>query len=55
MYGVASSSADLTTAFTNIGILLAVSISAVLLAWAALTGLGFGLRKVKKYITGKHF
>jgi len=55
MYSIASSSADLTTAFSNVGILIAVAVAAVLIAWAALTGLGFGLRKAKKYVTGRHF
>lgn len=55
MWDVASSSAALTSAFGNIGILFAVAITAILTAWAALVGLGFGLRKAKKYVTGKHF
>jgi len=55
IYSVASSSADQATLYTNLGILLAVAISAVLIAWASLTGLGFGLRKTRKYITGNHF
>jgi len=55
MWDVASSTAALTTAFTNIGTIFAVAIAAILVAWAGLVGLGFGLRKAKQYITGKHF
>jgi len=55
MWEVASSSSALTTAFANIGVLFAVAIGAILVAWASLTGLGFGLRKAKKYVTGRHF
>jgi len=55
MWDVASSSAALTTAYANIGVLFGVAIAAILAAWASLTGLGFGLRKAKRYVTGKHF
>jgi len=55
MFDVASSTSALTTAFGQIGVILTLSIAAVLTAWAALTGLGFGLRKAKKYVTGRHF
>jgi len=55
MWHVASSTDALTTAFTNIGVIFAVAIAAILVAWASLTGLGFGLRKAKKYVTGRHF
>jgi len=55
MFTAASSSAALTSAFTDVGIVIAIAIAAVLAAWAGLTGLGFGLRKAKKYVTGKHF
>jgi len=55
MWPVASSSAALTQAFGDIGVLFLLAITAILAAWASLTGLGFGLRKAKKYVTGKHF
>jgi len=55
MWPVASSTEALTTAYTNIGTIFAVAIAAILVAWASLTGLGFGLRKAKRYITGKKF
>jgi len=55
MWDVASSTSALTTAFGNIGVIFAVAITAILVAWAALVGLGFGLRKAKKYVTGRHF
>jgi len=55
MWDAASSTAALTTSFSNVGVVLAVAIAAILLAWAGLVGLGFGIRKAKKYVTGKHF
>jgi len=55
MWDAASSTASLTTAFGNIGVVFAVAIAAILVAWAGLVGLGFGLRKAKKYVTGRHF
>jgi len=55
MFPVASSTDALNTAFANIGVIFAVAIGAILIAWASLTGLGFGLRKAKKYVTGRHF
>jgi len=55
MYDVASSSAALTGAYASIGTLIALAVTAVIGAWAALVGLGFGKRKATHYITGKKF
>lgn len=55
MYSIASSTADLTTAFSNVGILIALAVGTVLVAWASLIGLGFGTRKATKHVTGKRF
>jgi len=55
MYNVASSSASLATFFTDSGTIIAVVIAAVLAGLVALMGLGFGVRHVKKYITGRKF
>jgi len=55
MWSVASSSAALTQSFTDTGTLLAVGIAAVLVGMIALLGLGFGIRHLKKYVTGRKF
>jgi len=55
MFDAASTTAALTTTFSSIGTVFAMAIGAILAAWAGLVGLGFGLRKAKKYVTGKHF
>lgn len=55
MWDAASTTAALSTSYADIGTIFAVAILAILAAWAGLTGLGFGLRKAKKYVTGRHF
>jgi len=55
MWDTASSTAAINTAYAAIGVLIALSITAVLAAWAGLTGLGFAKRKATKYVTGKKF
>jgi len=55
MYGIASTSATLATAFTDTGTILAVVIATVVVGLVALLGLGFGVRHLKKYITGRKF
>jgi len=55
MWAIASSTEAVTTTFANIGLIFTVAIAAILIAWASLTGLGFALRKAKKYVTGRHF
>lgn len=55
MFPVASSTAALSAAYTDIGTVIAVAIAAVLVAWAALVGLGFGIRKASRYVTGRKF
>jgi len=45
----------LQSTFTNVGLIFAMAIGAILVAWGALIGLGYGLRKAKSYITGKKF
>jgi len=55
MYDVASSSAALTSAYGDIGVLIALTVTTVIAAWAALVGLGFGKRKATHYVTGKKF
>lgn len=55
MYSVASSSEALTQFFSDNGTLIGVVVVAVLAGLAALLGLGFGVRKVKGWITGRKF
>jgi len=55
MYSIASSTADIATMFSNIGIILAATIAVVLVGGVALLGLGFAWRHGKKYITGRKF
>jgi len=55
MWDVASTTAALTSAYGDIGTIFAVAITAIIAAWAALVGLGFGKRKASKYVTGKKF
>jgi len=55
MWTVASSTGALSSVYGDIGVIFVVAITAILAAWAALVGLGFGIRKAKKYVTGRHF
>lgn len=55
MWSIASTSDALTTAFANTGTILTVVIAAVLVGLVALLGLGFGVRHLRRYITGRKF
>lgn len=55
MWTDASTTAAWTTLATSTGVILALVITATMIATAGLMGLGFGIRKVKKYVTGKKF
>jgi len=55
MWAIASTTEALTTAFTNTGTTLAASIAVILVGLIALLGLGFGIRHLRKYITGRKF
>lgn len=55
MWSVASSTDALSTLFTNTGTIVAVVIATVLVGLVALLGLGFGVRHLRKYITGRKF
>jgi len=55
MWDATTTVSQLTTSFADIGTIFAYAIGAILLAWAGLVGLGFGLRKARKYVTGRHF
>jgi len=55
MWSIASTTDALSTAFTNTGTVLTAVIGTVLVALVALLGLGFGIRHLRKYITGRKF
>lgn len=55
MWGVASTTDTLATLYTNTGIVIAATVATILVGYVALLGLGFGIRHLRKYITGKKF
>jgi len=55
MWNIASSTASLAAAYSGAGTLLGNTVDVVLIALVALLGLGFGVRHLKKYITGRKF
>jgi len=55
MWAVASTPEVLATAFTNTGTLLIAVIGVILVGLIALLGLGFGVRHLRRYITGRKF
>lgn len=55
MWSVASTTSTLSSAFTDTGTILTVVIAAVVVGLIALLGLGFGIRHLRKYITGRKF
>lgn len=55
MFSVADATSTLATLFTNTGQVLTYVIPITLLGLIALLGLGFGVRHLRKYITGRKF
>jgi len=55
MYATTTALAAISSAASDIGLFLVLSIGIVLAAWASLTGLGFFKRKASKYVTGRKF
>jgi len=53
MFTAASASGLFTSLTSNVGSLIYSTLAVVLVALAALLGLGFGIRHVKKWITGR--
>lgn len=53
MFDVATVTALMTTFFTNVSVLLGAILATLLTILAALLGLGFAIRHVKRWITGK--
>lgn len=55
MWTAASTTATLATAFSDTGTILVSVIGVVVAGLIALLGLGFGIRHLRKYITGRKF
>lgn len=55
MWTVASTTDALSTLYNNTGTILTTVIGTVLIGLVALLGLGFGVRHLRKYITGRKF
>lgn len=55
MYDVTDATTSLGTLFTDAGTIIGVVIAAILVGLVALVGLGYGVRLLKKHITGKKF
>jgi len=55
LWNTSSTTDALTSAYTSIGIIIALALGAVLGAWAALHGLGYGVRKAQQKVIGRAF
>jgi len=55
MYGIASSSAQISQSLTDTGTLVALVIVAIAGGAIALMGLGFLFKHIRKWITGRKF
>jgi len=53
MYNIASSTADITTALSNSGTVVALVVGSILIGLVALMGLGYAVRHIKKLIGRK--
>jgi len=55
MFATSSATTILNSAFTDTGTLLVLILTAIVAGTIALMGLGYGIRHVKKWITGRRF
>ena len=55
MWSTASTTAVLTTTFSDVGTVIAFVIPAIIVVAVALLGLGYGYRLLKRHITGGKF
>jgi len=55
MWATASTTEVIASAFAATGTILTATVSTVVIALVALLGLGFAVRHLKKYITGRKF
>lgn len=55
MYSISDTTTNIATMFTNTGTILLATIATILVGLVALLGLGFAVRHLRKYITGRKF
>jgi len=55
MWTAASTTSVIASAFTDTGTILTATIATVVVGIVALLGLGFAIRHLRKYITGRKF
>jgi len=55
MWTIASTTEMLTDAFADIGTIMALVIPAIVAVTLALLGLGYGIRAIRRYVTGRKF
>jgi len=55
MWSIASTTETLSTAFSNTGTILTTVVASIVVGLVALLGLGFGIRHLRRYITGRKF
>jgi len=55
MWNAASTTAVIASMFSDTGTILTATIATVVVGIVALLGLGFAVRHLKKYITGRKF
>jgi len=55
MYSIASTTAQITSSYGDVGTILGIAVVGALTGVVALMGLGFAVRLVKKHITGRKF
>jgi len=55
MWAIADTTGVISSMFTNTGTVLTATIATIVVAIVALLGLGFAIRHLRKYITGRKF
>jgi len=55
MWSIASTTGTLSTAFTDTGTILLLVLATIVTAVVALMGLGYGIRHLRRYVTGRKF
>jgi thiol:disulfide interchange protein len=54
-FGTTTAVTSVTSMISSLAVIIGALVGVILGLWAALVGLGWGVRKVKAYITGKKF
>jgi len=55
MWDISDTTGVITSMFTDTGTILTATIATIVVAIVALLGLGFAIRHLRKYITGRKF